>query len=513
MRSVADGVPAPRSARGPKRTNRQTGHKSGVPPVAREASYDVRFFKNVLNSIPYPHYLVDARNLTVVWTNSAAGHQELPEGAKCYAYVHGRDRPCAQMGRLCLLVQARMLRRLVLFEETCVDGAGNSKQIEFQGFPVFDAHGNLTHLLESRVDISPRKRAQEALYESEQKYRMLFHEANDAIFLIDGGSGYVVDANREAERLLALPIDQILVMHESELLTPQTIDQMHAESEARARAGNVVDAQIVRRDGCVVPVCISSSEVTLHGRRVVQRVFKDMTQYKQAEARLMEYQRELKSLASRLSLAQERERRRIAAQVHDSIGQTMAVCSMKLGALGESLASTAFAPDIAYIETLLKQTIEETRKLAYEISSPLLYEVGLEAAVEKLADQMKERSGIQFSFVHDGSASDGSSTTLDNDTRATVFEAVRELLVNAAKHSKARHVEIDMRKKGGSLCTVVADDGVGFDSSQTAPGLTAKGFGLFSIRERIESVGGHMIVKSQRGAGTRVLFSVPLRKG
>ncbi len=473
--------------------------------VQDEVPFDAAFFRRLIDSVPYPQYLINARDMTVTWQNSAAGQSQLPSGVPCYSYIRGRNRPCGQAGYLCLLEQASLLKRFVLVEESWRDDNGATSHVEFQGFPVFDANGNVQYLLETRVDISKRKRAEQALYESEQKYRTLFQEANDAIFLIDADSGYILNANRAAERLLGLSLDEIMVMHQAEILTPQILDQIKAEDQASTK--RTIDAQVVRRDGFVVPVCISSSAVVVHGRTLVQRVIRDMTEYRQAEARLIEYQEQLRNLAAQLSLAQERERRRIAAQVHDSIGQNMAACAMKLGMLAESLAGTPLARDVMDISALVKQTIEDARSLAYEISPPLLYEIGLEAAVEKLTEQMRERCGIQFSFVHDGRLAE-----LDNDTRITVFQALRELLVNAMKHSQARHVQIDIRGKGGSLCAMVTDDGVGFDTARTTSWVRAKGFGLFSIRERLESVGGHMVVESQPGGGTHIAFSVPLRR-
>lgn len=478
---------------------------SNQDPLRVNRGHEDDFFEDVLDSIPFPQYLIRASDLVVIWRNSAARRADLPRNATCYSYIHGRSKPCAEMGRFCLLDQVRIQKGFVLGEETCVDKCGGTAYIESQGFPVFDGQGNLTHMLESRVDISPQRRAQQALYESEQKYRALFQEANDAIFLVDSDSGYIVNANIEAERLLGLPLDEILVMHQADLLNPSTMNHVKNEFTVQDHRSHMVDAQIVRRDGQVVPVCISSSEVSIHGRRLVQRVFKDMTEYEHTKSQLMRYQGELRSLASRLSSARERERRHIAARVHDSIGQTMAVCSMKLGALTESLASTPLVDDVREISRLVKQTIEETRTLAYQISSPLLYEVGLEAAVERLIEEMKEHCGIQFFFRHDDQC-----VVIDNETSVILFEGIRELLTNATNHSRAHSVQIQMQKKDDAFWTTVTDDGIGFDASQTAPGARIKGFGLFSIRERLESIGGRMIVKSKRGSGTRFILAIPL---
>ena len=234
----------------------------------------------------------------------------------------------------------------------------------------------------------------------------------------------------------------------------------------------------------------------------------DISKRKQAEAQLLEYQKELRSLASQLSLAEERERRRIATVVHDRISQTMAVCSMKLGALLELAKSTRFVKDIDEIHSIIKQMISDTRALTFEISSPLLYELGLDAAIEQLTEQMGEQCGIKFNFI-----SDRQSKPLDNDVRVLVFQAVRELLVNAMKHSQASHIDVNMEKNDGYLYTTVEDDGIGFDTSQNnTQSKRTKGFGLFSIRERLHFIGGHMEVEAGKGSGTRVVLTVPLQQ-
>jgi PAS domain S-box-containing protein len=459
-------------------------------------------FKRVLDAMPYPEYLIRAHDLTIVWENSVSRQGPVPRSRKCYSRIHGLTKPCSQKGRLCLLEEAMALKRFVLLEQ---NGEGG-RYFEYQGFPIFDPEGGVAYLLETRVDISKRKRAEAALYESEQKYRMLFQEADAAIFLIDTDSGYVVNANKQAERLLGLTLEQLTVMHQVEFLSPQMLEHMETEFADNSKPGHEVDAQIVRRDGLVIPVSVTSNALTIHGRKLVQRVFKDRTEHRKAEARLMRYQRQLRSLASQLSLAQERERRRIAAQVHDSIGQTLAVCKMKLDGLAESLASTSVANEVREVDSLIGQTIEETRALAYGISSPLLYEVGLEAAVEKLAEEMSERSGLQISFVH------GEPLSIDSDLSITVFQALRELIINAVKHSKARHIQIQLHGRGRALVAVVADDGVGFDTSKSSPGRRTKGFGLFSIREGLASVGGCLTVKSRHGIGSRIELTVPIRR-
>jgi signal transduction histidine kinase len=229
---------------------------------------------------------------------------------------------------------------------------------------------------------------------------------------------------------------------------------------------------------------------------------------KRAERQLASYQDSLRSLASSLSLAEERERRRLAVYLHDQIGHTLALANIKLGELNKSLP--AQCPGFPTMElekagSLLEQAIRDTHSLTFKISSPILYELGLEAALEWLAEQAQKDHGISVRFI-----SDGQPDHLDDDVRVLLFQATNELLVNVVKHAQAQNVEISIRREGGNVKVEVGDDGVGFQMARTNPQRQERcGFGLFSIRERLRPYGGDMEVQSEPGAGTHVILTVP----
>jgi len=227
-----------------------------------------------------------------------------------------------------------------------------------------------------------------------------------------------------------------------------------------------------------------------------------------AENQVAAYQENLRSLASALSLAEERERRRLAAYLHDQIGHTLALANIKLGELQKSLPGQCPefpAGELEKTGSLLEQAIRDTHSLTFKISSPILYELGLEAALEWLTEQVQKDHGISARFV-----ADGQPQPLDDDVRVLLFQAVNELLVNVVKHAQAHNVEVSMRREGGNLKVEVGDDGVGFSMPQKDYRQGRCGFGLFSIRERLRPVGGLLEVQSAPGAGTHVSLIVPL---
>ena len=223
---------------------------------------------------------------------------------------------------------------------------------------------------------------------------------------------------------------------------------------------------------------------------------------KSSEEQLIAYHERLQSLASELSLSEERERRRIATNLHDRIGQSLAFARL-------TLASLEQGGPIKQVRELIEQAIVDTRSLTFELSPPVLYELGLVPALEWLARNIQEEHAIQTRF-HD----DGQPKPLDENFRVVLFHAVRELLVNVVKHARATHVRVLLRREADALRIIVEDDGVGFEVSRVAPRTdTVRTFGLFNIRERVEYLGGRVKIRSEPGAGSRVTLMAPLKIG
>jgi signal transduction histidine kinase len=231
---------------------------------------------------------------------------------------------------------------------------------------------------------------------------------------------------------------------------------------------------------------------------------------KREEERTREYQAQLKSLASQLTLAEERERRRLATKLHDRISQALVVSKIKLDALrklGRSRKSDKALEDIC---NSIGQTIQDTRTLTFDLSSPVLYELGFETAVsEWLTDQIQKKHGITVEFEDDGEPK-----PLDDDVRILLFRDVRELLTNVVKHAQTKKVKVSIRKVGSEIHISVEDEGWGFDTKKVAATAVRKGgFGLFSIRERLGQLGGHLEIESGPGCGCKVTMMAPLKKG
>lgn len=214
----------------------------------------------------------------------------------------------------------------------------------------------------------------------------------------------------------------------------------------------------------------------------------------------------LRVLAGELTLAEQRERRRIAMILHDHIQQLLVAAKLRLAILGRH-ADPSVQHASEEVQRLLSESILASRSLTTELSPPVLNEAGLKAGLEWLAGWMNDKHGLAVDLTMEQDP-----LPLADDVRALLFESVRELLFNVVKHSQVGSVTVTMRRVDGQVRVVVADRGAGFDPAVIRPAdQMGGGFGLFSIRERLDLVGGRLEVESAPGQGTRVVLAAPLR--
>ncbi|MBI5524077.1 MAG: hypothetical protein HY910_15735 [Desulfarculus sp.] len=250
-----------------------------------------------------------------------------------------------------------------------------------------------------------------------------------------------------------------------------------------------------------------AAEAVLLSQALVQR-FKALRQEREmleqtAQREAQEHQRRLRSLAGELVRSEERQRKALADDLHDSVSQNLATSLFNLRLRASQAAGNEPAPPLGEICDLLRTTLEQTRTLTFDISPPVLHDYGLEAGLEWLAERFQERHGLEVSFQ-----AQGALPGRDENLEVNLFRAAQELLVNAVKHSSAHKVEISLDCQGSQVVLRVNDDGQGMEAGRLAR-AGAEGFGLFSIRERLQALGGSVEIDSSPGQGTTVTLRAP----
>jgi PAS domain S-box-containing protein len=373
-----------------------------------------------------------------------------------------------------------------------------------RGEPVRDAGGQIVGLRGTVQDITERKRAEEALHASEDKLRLILESTAEAIYGIDLECRCTF-CNPACLRTLGYERVEELLGRDMHHLIHQTrgdgtllpLEECRIFLATRTGVGVHVDDEVLwRANGTSFP-----AEYWCHPQRRGQEVvgsvvaFFDITQRKLAEAALA-------SVGGRLIEAQEQERRRIARELHDDVGQRLALLAIGLAQLQQSRPNSSELP--SRIGELQKQTSEITadiQSLSHELHSSKLQYLGIAAALRGFCQEFGEQQKVEIDFkTHD------LPIPLSPDISLCFFRILQQALHNAAKHSGVRHFEVRLWGTPEEIHLTVSDHGAGFDieAAKASPGL-----GLISMEERLKLLKGTLFIESQLQRGTTIHGRVP----
>lgn len=392
-------------------------------------------------------------------------------------------------------------------------------------------------------DISERKRAEEALMESEKRYRMLVDSAPYAIII-----------HRDTQILYANNIAlDICGAKELEQLRGKTVlDLMHPEYHEAffervkmlesGKSPETMEAELVRLDGRIIPVeTVAAMIIQYKGQPAFQVTLQDITERKRAqeainrskeelelkvrertveltkltesmlaeieerkqtENRLRLAQKNLRAMASEIVMAEERSRRNFATDLHDTVVQTLGAAKLRSELLRENVLEKG-DKDFKELQDLLSRSIREARQIMTELSPPVLSQFGFLPALEWLAEQTGIQNGMDVKFRKKDAMGH-----ISHEVQVLLFQSTRELLKNVVKHSRASKITVSVVSSEEKIRINVKDDGIGF-RGKISFREDYSGFGLFSIRERLNYLGGRLIIESRPGRGTRVTMVTP----
>jgi PAS domain S-box-containing protein len=363
------------------------------------------------------------------------------------------------------------------------------------------------HVIVALNNITVRKNAEEALQRSELQYRSLFESMTEGFALHEmlydengKPSDYrFLQANPAFEKLTGLKRHNIIGKTLRDIAPDEDLKWIDIYAKVAATGQPVNFEHFSIAFGRHYEVYAYSP-----APRYFAALFVDVTERKQAQDAVQAHRTHLRELASQLSLAEERERRKIAVQLHDRIGHSLTLAKMKAEEMSEHGPGPVRKAQMAGLVAILEDTINASSSLTFELSSPILYELGLEAALHWLAEHTLKNHGLKVTF-----ADDDIRYPLSQDRSVLLFQVVREIIFNVAKHAHATHAVIMVNHTRDAIVIHITDDGQGFDPDAVGPGKNrVGGFGIFSIRERLTSIGGEFIIRSSPGCGTHVRVSV-----
>ncbi len=399
--------------------------------------------------------------------------------------------------------------RMIAICSYCINECGASEIIDVVNcheFAIIRREG-IWEVIES----AERKKTMDALQVSESKYRTLLENLPQKIFLKDENSVYV-SCNEDYAKDLKINAEEVVGKTDYDFFHKELAERYRADDRRIIKSGETEDIneKYIQNGREVVVHAIKTPVKDETGNVIgILGVFRDITAQREAQKKLLDYQKRLRDLTSEMSLTEERERKRLAIELHDQVTQNLILFKINLGELRDKGLLGELVEPLDKIYKHLDRIIGDMRSLTFDLGSPTLYELGLDAAVrEYLNEEIQQKYEIKTEFEDDAQ-----SKSLDDDVCAILYRAVRELLVNVVKHAQAQFVKVSICKTNDNIHINVIDDGVGFKppTEGFSSGKTA-GFGLFSIRERLNYLGGNIDIESKLGQGTHVTLIAPIKR-
>jgi PAS domain S-box-containing protein len=373
--------------------------------------------------------------------------------------------------------------------------------------PVKEPGGKVSGVVLSLVNATERKRAQEAQRESEYRYRTLFEESRDAVY-ITARDGKFIDINQSTLDLFGYDRKELMGMNIRQIYAHPEDRRMFQEVIEKTGSVREYELKFRRKDGTELDCLFTATLRRADDGSVLgyQGVIRDITDHKRAEEALRESEKQLRYLSSQLLTAQENERERIARELHDGIGQSLSAVKFSVENSLKQINNETAGPAVKRLGAvipMIQDSIEEVRKIAMDLRPSVLDDLGILATIGWFCREFQ----TIYSSIRIEQQLDIREDEVPDPLKTAIYRVLQEALNNVAKHSNANLANISLRRMEGMIELVIKDNGIGFDLEE-AP---RKGLGLSSMKERIELSGGSFTIESATGTGTIIRASWPLQ--
>lgn len=399
-------------------------------------------------------------------------------------------------------------RRKKHVEEPSLDGE-RLHWVETFKSPVIDEKGEVLGTTGFMRDITERKNKEAArLSESEERFRVLFCGLSDAIFVHhfseQGVPSCFDEVNEVACAWLGYTRHELLALAPLDIYAPgMGRDMLTLYREWASTESITFEHEFVTRDGNFIPVEIRASHFLLNGESAIISVARNISERKRA-------QQQLRALSAHLMTVREEEKARIAREIHDEFGGTLTAIKIDAYWLERSLSTCSrsglLLARIKSMCGLIDNAVSVTRRVITDLRPSIIDDLGLRATIEWQADQFYKRTGIECRVAGD-EASDNVGESLDKVVAINLFRIFQESLTNVSRHSGASRVQIELCYGEDNLTLSVADNGCGLaEEALSAP----NSYGLRGMFERVDYLGGSIVLDSPQGGGLSITVSLPL---
>ena len=358
------------------------------------------------------------------------------------------------------------------------------------------------------IDLTERKIAEEALRQSERKYKLLFESNPMPMWMISRTNMKIIDVNDSALKHYGYTRDEFLSLDMKKMRPPEDILKFTKEIESDIPGvSNRGIWRHIKKDGSLIYVEINTYDY-LANDGIQKRLLlsNDVTEKIKAEEKLKHSYQEIRELASHLQDVREEERRNMAREIHDELGQQITGLKMDISWLSKKLvtAEDTIKEKINRVLLLLDGTIKTIRKIATDLRPSILDDLGIIEAMEWQSQEFEKRSGIAVQF-----SSSIPVIEIPGNIAICLFRIYQESLTNVARHASATTITTTFCQQGNQLLLTVTDNGKGFNAKDAH---YKKTLGLLGMKERALMIGGQYRITSQPGKGTCVTLQVPVEK-
>jgi PAS domain S-box-containing protein len=377
--------------------------------------------------------------------------------------------------------------------------------VEINSAPVI-INDKFQHLLSTWLDITERRQSEKALGESEQFNASLLNNSPNPVLVInpDTSIRYINPALEEltgfsSAELIGRKVPYPWIPEDSVVEATRRINKNLLGGESR------VEKRIINKKGEHIWIRINSAAVKENGKiKYVLSNWSDITERKKAEKRLVKLNKELRNLSAHLESIRENERTRIAREIHDELGQSLAALKMDVCWLSDNLVrgQDNLRELTESMAKLIDVTVQKTKRLCIELRPKLLDDIGIVGTIEWLVKEFQKATGIKCTL-----AFDLDEKTLDNERATAIFRIFQEALTNIYRHSKATKALISLTQSDNKVVLQVTDNGIGIKQERID---SPQSLGIIGMRERLHFFGGDIEIKGTNTRGTKLIVRIPL---
>jgi PAS domain S-box-containing protein len=348
---------------------------------------------------------------------------------------------------------------------------------------------------------------------SDNLLRGIIEGTSDTVYVKDVQGRYLI-INPSGARLLGNPVEEIIGKDDAEFCSPESARQIMESDRQVVESGKTVTGEMtITLAGTARTFLTTKSPYRdQHGRIIgLIGVLHDITERQRAAEHLENSRAQLRALSARLQSVREDERKRVAREIHDELGQVLTGLKMEISSLARRLSSPDGAADWPQIverargiNELIDSAIQTVRKISAELRPGLLDAVGLTAAIEWYAEEFQNRIGVKCHLKLPPK-----DIALDQERSIAVFRIFQEIMTNVARHAQATRIGITLEEHGHDLILAAQDNGRGIKASELS---NPTSLGLLGMRERALLLGGEVNIRGAQGRGTTVTVRIPLDK-